>query len=113
MGILEGQFFVDDDSFKEKNKLNPDPLIHDRLESVLRKSEELASKRLATSPQDANALFAMTMVYGLRADYTALIEKHNLASLHFSREASTWAQKLLAVQPENSDAYLADRKSVV
>ena len=107
MGILEGQFFVDDDSFKEKNKLNPDPLIHDRLESVLRKSEELASKRLATSPQDANALFAMTMVYGLRADYTALIEKHNLASLRFSREASTWAQKLLAVQPENSDAYLA------
>jgi hypothetical protein len=47
------------------------------------------------------------MVYGLRADYTALIEKRNLASLRFSREASVWAQKLLAVQPDNSDAYLA------
>lgn len=107
MGILEGQFFADDDSFKEKNKLNPDPMIHDRLESVLGKSEELARKSLAANPQDPNALFAMTMVYGLRADYTALIEKHNLASLRFSREASTWAQKLLAVQPDNSDAYLA------
>ena len=107
MGILEGQFLADDDSFKEKNKLSPDPLIHDRLESVLGKSEELARKRLSSSPQDASALFAMTMVYGLRADYTALIEKHNLASLRFSREASTWAQKLLAVQPDNSDAYLA------
>lgn len=107
MGVLEGQFLSDDDSFKEKNKLNPDPLIHDRLESVLGKSEQLARKRLAASPQDADALFAMTMVYGLRADYAALIEKRNLASLRFSREASAWAEKLLAVQPDNSDAYLA------
>ena len=107
MGILEGQFFADDSSFKEKNKLTPDPQIHDRMDAVLGRSEELARKRLAASPQDADALFAMTMVYGLRADYAALIEKRNLASLRSSREASVWAQKLLAVQPDNSDAYLA------
>jgi len=107
MGILEGQFFADDSSFKEKSKLAPDPLVRARLDTVLRRSEELARKRLANSPQDANALFAMTMVYGLRADYAALIEKRNLASLRLSREASAWAQKLLAVQPDNSDAYLA------
>ncbi|MDP9263202.1 MAG: hypothetical protein M3O85_02655, partial [Acidobacteriota bacterium] len=94
-------------SFKEKNKLSPDPLIHDRLEAALGRSEELARKRLAGSPQDAEALLAMTMVYGLRADYAALIEKRNLASLRYSREASAWAEKLLAVQPDNSDAYLA------
>lgn len=107
MGILEGQFFADDASFKEKNKLKPDPGIHARLNAVLGRSEELARKRLAASPQDANALLAMTMVYGLKADYAALIEKKNLASLRLSREASAWAQKLLAVQPDNSDAYLA------
>jgi len=107
MGILEGQFFADDSSFKEKNKLKPDLQIHARLDAALGRSEELARKRLAISPQDANALFAMTMVYGLRADYAALIEKRNLASLRLSREASAWAQKLLAVQPGNSDAYLA------
>ncbi|HEV2022003.1 MAG TPA: hypothetical protein VGQ94_05695 [Terriglobales bacterium] len=107
MGILEGQFFADDSSFKEKNKLSPDPQIHARLDSALGRSEELARRRLAGSPQDADALLAMTMVYGLRADYAALIEKHNLASLRFSREASGWAEKLLAIQPDNSDAYLA------
>jgi len=107
MGILEGQFFADDSSFKEKNKLTADPQIHARLDAALGRSEELARKRLAVSPQDANALFAMTMVYGLRADYAALIEKKNLASLRLSREASAWAQKLLAVQPDNHDAYLA------
>jgi hypothetical protein len=107
MGILEGQFFTDDSSFKEKEKATPDPLVRDRLDAALGRSEELARKRLASSPQDADALFAMTMVYGLKADYAALIEKHNLASLRSSREASGWAQKLLAVQPDNSDAYLA------
>jgi hypothetical protein len=39
----------------------------------------------------------MTMASGLRADYAALVEKKNLASLHFTKEASTWAQQLLAV----------------
>lgn len=107
MGILEGQFFADDASFKEKNKLAADPQVRAHFESVLRHGEDLARKRLATDPQDANALFALTMVYGLRADYAALIEKKNLASLRYSREASTWAQKLLAVQPDNCDAYLA------
>ena len=107
MGILEAQFFADDASFKEKNKPSPDPQVQARLDSVLGRSEELARKRLATSPQDADALFAMTMVYGLKADYAALIDKHNLASLRLSREASGWAQKLLVVQPDNSDAYLA------
>lgn len=109
MGILEGQFLTDDSSFKEKEKqrVTPDPKVRDNLEAALGRSEELARKRLAGNPQDADALFAMTMVYGLRADYAALIEKRNLASLRSSREASGWAQKLLAVQPGNSDAYLA------
>ena len=108
MGILEGQFFADDSSFKEKKeKLTPDPKVGARLEEALGRSETLALKRLASDPQDADALFAMTMVFGLRADYAALIEKRNLASLRFGREASTWAQKLLAVQPGNFDAYLA------
>ena len=106
-GILEAQFLSNDDSYKEKNKAAPDPQLSARLDSVLSRSEDLARKRLATSPQDADALFAMTMVFGLRADYAALIEKKNLASIRFSREASTWAQKLLAVQPDNFDAYLA------
>ena len=107
MGVLESQFLTDDASFKEKNKPALDPELRDRLASTLGRSEELARKRLAGSPQDADALFAMTMVYGLRADYAALIERRNLASIRFSREASVWAQKLLAVQPDNFDAYLA------
>ena len=40
-------------------------------------------------------LFAMTLASGLQADYAALIEKRNFASLHFTKEASASAQELL------------------
>jgi len=52
-------------------------------------------------------LFAMTMASGLRADYAGLIEKRNLMSLHFTKQATVWSQQLLAVDPSCYDAHLA------
>ena len=49
----------------------------------------------------------MTLSSGLQADYAALIEKRNLASLHFTKEASASAQQLLAVCHDCYDALLA------
>jgi hypothetical protein len=43
----------------------------------------------------------------LQADYSALIEKRNLASLHYTKEASAWAQQLLAVCNNCSDVLVA------
>ncbi len=58
-------------------------------------------------PRIGMRLFAMTMAAGLRADYAALIEKRNLASLRFTQQATGWAQQLLAVDPNCYDAHLA------
>src|SRR5260370_34099443 len=49
----------------------------------------------------------MTFAAGLRSDFAALIEKRNLASLHYTKEATAWAQQLLAVDPNCYDAHLA------
>ena len=68
-----------------------------RFESSWTRAEKLANARLTKDPNDHDALFALTLSNGLQADYAALIEKHNLNSLHFTKEASTWAQKLLSV----------------
>ena len=58
-------------------------------------------------PRDTDALFALTLVSGLQADYLSLIENRNLAALGPTRRATEWAQKLLAVSPDYGDAYLA------
>jgi hypothetical protein len=87
--------------------LSPDPALHSQFEAAIDRSEQLAHARLSKNNKDQDALFALTLSSGLQADYAALIEKHNLASLHYTKEASTWAQQPLAVCSNCYDAQLA------
>jgi hypothetical protein len=107
LGVLESQFYENDKTFEDRSKVTADPAVKDRFQKALNRAETLAQARLAKDPKDIDALFAMTMSSGLQADYTALIEKRNLASLHYTKLASTWAQQLLAVCHDCYDAHLA------
>jgi hypothetical protein len=107
LGVLEGQFFDSDESFLSRSKLSPDPVLHSHFQAALDRAQLLAHNRLAKDPKDRDALFALTLSSGLQADYAALIEKKNLASLHFAKEASVWAQQLLAICNDCSDALVA------
>jgi hypothetical protein len=107
LGILEAQFFVKDTYFKNRARSNPDPLIRARFEQALARADSLARTRLKRSPQDKNALLAMTLEYGLRADYASLVLRHNVAALQFTGKATESAHALLAVCPNCYDAYVA------
>ena len=107
LGVLESQFYENDKAFEKRAKLTPDPAVRDRFYSAIARAENLARSRLAKDIKDRDALFAMSLSSGLQADYTALIEKRNLASLHFTKDASGWAQQLLAVCHDCYDGLLA------
>lgn len=107
LGVLEGQFYENDRTFVERQKLSPDPALRDRFQAAIGRAESLARMRLAKDPKDRNALFAMTLSSGLQADYAALIEKRNMASLQFTKAANGWAQQLLQQCPDCYDALLA------
>src|SRR6202158_3857216 len=107
LGVLEAQFYEDDSVFSARKKYEADPQQRVRFEQQLNRAEDLARTRLSHDPQDRDALLAMTLSNGLRSDFAALIEKRNLASLHYTKEASAWSQKLLAADPECYDAHLA------
>jgi hypothetical protein len=107
LGVLEGQFYEDDEAFDGRKKLSPDPALRDRFSAALDRAETRARARLTKDPKDRDGLFAMTLSSGLKADYAALIEKRNLASLHYTKEATRWANQLLAVDPDCYDAHLA------
>ena len=107
MGILQAQFFVDDASFTARTPLVPDPRLRRHFESAVTDAEMLAKRVLATDPRDHDALFALAMVHGLRADYAALIDGHTIAFLSNSRKAATIAQGLLGLAPDYADAHLA------
>jgi hypothetical protein len=107
LGVLESQFFENNDAFSSRAKLSPDPVIRGQFEAALDHAQSLAHTRLNKDGKDRDALFALTLASGLHADYAALIEKKNLASLHYTKEASVWAQQLLAVCNDCSDVLVA------
>lgn len=107
LGVLEAQFYEDDSVFAARKKYETDPQKHARFEQQLDRAESLAKTRLSRDPHDTDALLAMTLSNGLRSDYAALIEKRNLASLHYTKEATAWSQQVLAADPDCYDAHLA------
>ena len=107
LGVLEAQFFENDDAFVDRPKQTPDPALRKTFGAAIERAESLAHARLEKDPKDRDALFALTLSSGLQADYASLIDKRNLASIRFTKEASSRAQQLLAVCPDCYDALLA------
>jgi hypothetical protein len=107
LGVLESQFYEDDKKFDDRPQLSPDSNARSRFNDAVQKAMRLAQSRLAKDSKDKNALFAMTLCNGLQADYAALIEKRNVASLRYTKEASKWADKTLAADPGYYDAHIA------
>jgi len=107
LNILQSEFFVNDDRFRHAKRLTPDASVRQAFDGELAKAEQLANGILARSPQDPDALFANILSMGLRADYSALVEKRYLDSLRVIKSGRETAEKLLAIAPDYYDAYLA------
>jgi hypothetical protein len=107
LGVLEAQFFENDKKFENRQKLSPDPAVRERFNAAIQKAESIARARLAKNSKDKDALFAMTLTNGLQGDYAALIEKRNLASLRYTKQATAWGDQTLAVDPDCYDAHIA------
>jgi hypothetical protein len=105
--ILESDLFIDDSKFERRAKPLPDAALKTQFDNELGKTDDEVKEALARNPDDPNALLAQVMANGLRGDYTALIEKRNIASLGYMKASRLTAQKLLTVDPSCYDAYLA------
>jgi hypothetical protein len=105
--ILESELFTDNSKFLNRDKPTPDPAVKSAFEAELAKARQMADQLLARAPLDQNAQFANIMADGLRGDYTALIEKRNLAGLSFMKTGRGLAEKLILQDPSYYDAYLA------
>jgi hypothetical protein len=104
-GVLTSAFFLDNKRLFGKIAIKPDPEVRNAFFAADLRAQKLARVRLETHPDNANALFAMTLSVGMQADYASLIEKHQLESLRMIREADQFAKRLLTVAPDAADAY--------
>ena len=106
LGVLESELFTDDSKFLSRSKLHPDPQLKPRFDGEIQRTEQLADAALQANAADANALFAKSLTFGLRADLASLIEQQNLAALRYSKQGRPYTDRLRAADPKDYDAYL-------
>jgi tetratricopeptide (TPR) repeat protein len=107
LNILQAEFFLHDEEFRTAKRLSPDPAVQKAFRGQIARADQLSKQALARDPRDANALFAGVLILGLQADYDGLIEKRYLASLTRTKNGRLAAERLLAVDPNCYDAWLA------
>ncbi len=107
LGVLQSDLFVDDAKFKKRDRPKADPATERAFYEDLTESDQLADAILQRSPRDSDALFTKVLNLGLHGDYVALIQKRDWAALTYMKNAGALAERLLAIDPERYDAYLA------
>lgn len=107
LSIIDVQLFADQSRFDSRGKLTPDPAVRKAFEERADQTNRLADAALAHNPKDANALYAKTLVCGMRSDYALMIDKRDVEALSYSKQASALSRQTLAINPTMYDAYLA------
>src|SRR5262249_22281440 len=101
------EFFLHDDSFLTRGKPTADANLKRDFENALNQTQQLSDRALASDPNNRNALFAGLMQHGLHADYLALVEKRYVASLTETKVGRALGERLIQLDPNYCDAYLA------
>lgn len=105
-GALESELVSGNNPFLRRARLEPSPETEARFFETLDRAAALANQRLRADPKDTEALFALGITHGLRANWNFLVRKAWRDAL---REATTGRRlhnKITDIDPENVDARL-------
>jgi hypothetical protein len=106
-GVLTSEFFLNDDRFLGGVEGSPAENRNSDFLKANHAARAVAKKRVKSDPHDAPGLLVLTMTDGMESNYMAMIEKKQLPALSLMRQAESEANTLLAVDPNEKDAYVA------
>jgi hypothetical protein len=105
-GVLSSEFFLDDKRFLEGIEGKPDEKRKQAFLGANAQAQQLAARRLGQNQNDADALLALSLTSGMQADYLAVLERKQVASLKYIKDAEGHAKRLLALRSDALEAYL-------
>ncbi len=105
-GALESELVTGNNSLLRRAKLNPAPETQKRFLSEIQKAMDLEQARLHRNANDAGALYAMGITYGLRANWYFLVQKDWVGALHDSTTARKAHNRVSELEPQNVDPRL-------
>lgn len=106
-GVFTSEFFLNDDKLLKGVDGKPSANRNDAFVQANNQAREMAKQWLQTKPNDPHGLLVLTLTDGMESDYDGIIEKKQLAALGLMRQAEREANALLAVDPNEQDAYVA------
>ncbi len=105
-GALESELVSGNNFFLAKAKIIPAEAEQKRFDEAIAKAISLSESRLATNSQDTEALYALGVAHGLRANYNFLIRKLWRDSLKEFTQSRKLHQQALQIKPDFVDAMM-------
>jgi tetratricopeptide (TPR) repeat protein len=105
--VFTSDYFLDDRRLLGGAEGRPDAVRAANFRMANQRARDLARKQLESRPENADALFALTLAAGMQADYASILEKRQLESLRLIKEANDYAQRLIKLRPDTADAWLS------
>jgi hypothetical protein len=106
-GVMTSDYFLDDGKFLRGIEGEPDTARMKDFHDALARAQQTANRRLKKDPNDAEALFALTLAAGMHSNALSILEKKNLDALRQIKQANSYAKRLLTVRSDATDVWLA------
>jgi tetratricopeptide (TPR) repeat protein len=103
MGVLDTGYYSNN-SFLSQPLRKPDPKEQAQIKQLINSALKLEDDRLEHDSRDVNTLYARGVTRGLRATYTALVERSWFAALRSALGARRDHQRVLELDPSYTDA---------
>ncbi len=105
-GLMEVGVYGDKGDVYKPAKSAPDPTFDTALTKVLDTAQGIADTRLATRPEDRDALYWSGVVHGTRGIYFFTIKRSYVAALRESKGAVRAHERLVQLEPREIDPLL-------
>lgn len=105
-GALESEMVSGTNPFLRRSRMNPSREDEKEFNDAVARSMALAQARLRAAPADKQALYALGVAYGLRANYNFLVRKAYMDSLRDATQARKLHNRVTELDPSLVDARL-------
>lgn len=107
-GALESELVSGTNPFLRRAKMNPSAEDQRHFDESVAKAIELSDARIKKDPNDSQALYALGVTYGLRANYNFLVRKAWFDALRDATRARKLHNRVTELDPKIVDARLVE-----
>lgn len=100
---LQASLYNNEGFYKEKDD-KVDPKVQAEFRELTRKTEELCEARLKANPKDADALYYLGAVEGLKAAWGSMVERSFMSAMSNGKDSVSHHRDLIKLDPTYIDA---------